>query len=147
MTFDSKIWLSNSSVSPGIAYNFTIDLAAKRCTRTQIDRASVEFPSSHPYRNGMAGTRFNYFMACDRPGFNLPYRDVVKVRGTMLPWILLFKPGELNSALVTHARGGGEVTFERGLPYKSDGYWLYFLGVKIRVVVPPMRFKSNINHF
>ena len=28
----------------------------------------------------MCGTRYNYFMACDRPGFNLPYRDVVKVR-------------------------------------------------------------------
>lgn len=80
MTFDSEIWLSNTSVSPGLAYKFTIDLDSKRCTRTQIDRASVEFPSTHPYRHGMRGTRYNYFMACDRPGFNLPYRDVVKVR-------------------------------------------------------------------
>lgn len=80
MTFDSEVWLSNTSVSPGLAYSFTIDLASKCCTRTQIDRASVEFPSTHPYRHGMSGTRYNYFMACDRPGFNLPYRDVVKVR-------------------------------------------------------------------
>ena len=79
MTFDSKIWLSNSSVSPGLVYNYTIDLANEQCTRTQVDRASVEFPTTHPYRNGMKGTRFNYLMACDRPGFNLPYRDVVKV--------------------------------------------------------------------
>lgn len=79
MTFDSEIWLSNTSVSPGLAYKFTIDLDTKRCTRTQIDRASVEFPSTHPYRHGMRGTRYNYFMACDRPGFNLPYRDVVKL--------------------------------------------------------------------
>ena len=80
MTFDSEIWLSNTSVSPGLAYSFTIDLTSKRCSRTQIDRASVEFPSTHPYRHGIRGTRYNYFMACDRPGFNLPYRDVVKVR-------------------------------------------------------------------
>ena len=79
MTFDSKIWLSNTSVSPGLVYNYTIDLANEQCTRTQVDRASVEFPTTHPYRNGMTGTRFNYLMACDRPGFNLPYRDVVKV--------------------------------------------------------------------
>lgn len=79
MTFDSEIWLSNTSVSPGLAYKFTIDLDTKRCTRTQIDRASVEFPSMHPYRHGMRGSRYNYFMACDRPGFNLPYRDVVKL--------------------------------------------------------------------
>ena len=51
MTFDSEIWLSNTSVSPGLAYKFTIDLDSKRCTRTQIDRASVEFPSTH---TGMA---------------------------------------------------------------------------------------------
>ena len=79
MTFDSKIWLSNTSVSPGLVYNYTIDLTNEQCTRTQVDRASVEFPTTHPYRNGMTGTRFNYLMACDRPGFNLPYRDVVKV--------------------------------------------------------------------
>ena len=79
MTFDSKIWLSNTSVSPGLVYNYTIDLTNEQCTRTQVDRASVEFPTTHPYRNGMTGTRFNYLMACDRPGFNLPYMDVVKV--------------------------------------------------------------------
>ena len=80
MSFDKKIWLSNASVSPGLAYKFTIDLATNRCTRSQVDRASVEFPTTHPYRNGITGTRFNYLMACDRPGCNLPFRDVVKVR-------------------------------------------------------------------
>ena len=91
MTFDSKVWLSNASVSPGLAYKFTIDLAASHCTRTQVDRASVEFPSTHPYRNGMQGTRFNYFMASDRPGFNLPFRDIVKVRTLVHSWPQLFK--------------------------------------------------------
>ena len=85
MTFDNEVWLANASVSPGLAYSFTIDLASKCCTRTQIDRACVEFPSTHPYRHGMSGTRYNYFMACDRPGFNLPYRDVVKVRPLCQP--------------------------------------------------------------
>lgn len=79
MSFDKKIWLSNASVSPGLAYKFTIDLATNRCTRSQVDRASVEFPTTHPYRNGITGTRFNYLMACDRPGCNLPFRDVVKL--------------------------------------------------------------------
>ena len=80
MTCDSEVWLTNASVSPGLAYSFTIDLWSKCCTRTQIDRASVEFSSTHPYRHEMCGKGFNYFMACNRPGFNLPYRDVVKVR-------------------------------------------------------------------
>ena len=83
MTFDSKVWLSNSSVSPGLAYNFTVDLASKRSSRTQIDHASVEFPTTHPYRHGMKGSSYNYFMANDRPGCNLPYRDVVKVKGVI----------------------------------------------------------------
>ena len=82
MTFDSKIWLSNTSVAPGRAFNYTINLSAKTCTRVQADRASVEFPSTHPYRHGLSGTRYSYFMANDRPGQNLPYRDIVKVMCT-----------------------------------------------------------------
>ncbi|XP_031554607.1 uncharacterized protein LOC116291575 [Actinia tenebrosa] len=78
MTFDHKIWLSNASVSPGRVYNFHIDLTSKKCTRVLADHASVEFPNTHPYRHGVLGTRFNYLMANDRPGQNLPYRDIVK---------------------------------------------------------------------
>jgi carotenoid cleavage dioxygenase-like enzyme len=79
MTFDKKIWLSNTSISPGRVYNFHIDLATRKCTRVQADRASVEFPNTHPYRHGVVGTRYNYLMASDRPGQNIPYRDIVKV--------------------------------------------------------------------
>lgn len=84
MTFDNKIWLSNASVAPGVAFNFHIDLITKKCTRVQADRASVEFPSVHPYRHGMKGTRYNYCMASDRPGCNIPFRDIVKV--TRIDW-------------------------------------------------------------
>ncbi|XP_001635106.2 apocarotenoid-15,15'-oxygenase [Nematostella vectensis] len=78
MSFDNEVWLSNTSVSPGRMYNFTIDLPGKTCTRVQADTASCEFPFSHPYRHGMPGTRYNYLMASARPGYNLPYRDIVK---------------------------------------------------------------------
>lgn len=79
MTFDQKLWLSNTSVSPGQVYNFHINLTNKKCTRVLSDRASAEFPNTHPYRHGMFGTRYNYLMANDRPGENIPYRDIVKV--------------------------------------------------------------------
>ena len=79
MDFDSEVWLSNVSVAPGRVTNFVIDLEKKKCQHEIADRASVEFPTTHPYRNGMLGTRYNYLMANDRPGENLPYMDVVKV--------------------------------------------------------------------
>ena len=80
MSFDSKVWLSNSSVSPGRVFQYKIDLVSRQCTRKQADRCSGEFPSVHPYRHGVKGTRYSYLMASDRPGFNLPYRDIVKVK-------------------------------------------------------------------
>ena len=79
MDFDSELWLSNASVAPGHTTSFTIDLEKKTCKHSVMDKASVEFPTTHPYRNGVIGTRYNYLMANDRPGQNLPYRDVVKV--------------------------------------------------------------------
>lgn len=116
MSFDKKIWLSNASVSPGLAYKFTIDLATNRCTRSQVDRASVEFPTTHPYRNGITGTRFNYLMACDRPGCNLPFRDVVKVREnscTLLKTIREKLIEEcMNNARVVSSISSGVVTKE-----------------------------------
>ncbi len=80
MTFDKEIWLSNSSVAPGNVFQFTLDPSTGLCTRSKepVDPASVEFPSTHPYRHG-CNTRYAYLMASDRPGYNLPYRDVVKV--------------------------------------------------------------------
>ena len=79
MTFENEVWLSNVGVAPGQTTNFTIDLEKRTCEHSVVDKASVEFPTTHPYRNGMVGTRYNYLMANDRPGENLPYRDVVKV--------------------------------------------------------------------
>ncbi len=82
MTFDSEIWLSNASVAPGNVWQFTLDLAAGKCERSKkpVDPASVEFPTVHPYRHGFPNSRYSYLMASDRKGYNLPYRDVVKVR-------------------------------------------------------------------
>eukprot|EP00795_Rhopilema_esculentum_P003089 gene3089-1377_t len=78
MDFDSEVWLSNTSVAPGKVTNFVIDLNSKTCKHEIKDDASVEFPTSHPYRQGLSGTRYNYLMANDRPGENIPYRDVIK---------------------------------------------------------------------
>ena len=52
MEFEDEIWLSNASVAPGQIYSFKIDLAANRCERSTHpeDSASVEFPTTHPYR-------------------------------------------------------------------------------------------------
>ncbi len=79
MNFDQEIWLSNTSVAPGKLRKFTINVDEKVCEDTIVDESSCEFPTTHPYRNGFAGTRFNYVMANARTGQNLPYRDVVKV--------------------------------------------------------------------
>ena len=80
MTFENKIWLSNASVSPGYMFQFTIDFLSKKCHRSKEpdDPASVEFPTVHQYRHGVP-TRYAYLMASDRKGYNLPYRDVIKV--------------------------------------------------------------------
>ena len=79
MDFDNEVWLSNTSVAPGCLRSFTINIEKKTCENAIVDEASVEFPTIHPYRNGMYGTKFNFLMANDRPDQNLPYRDVVKV--------------------------------------------------------------------
>ena len=81
MTAEEKYWLSNASVAPGRVYNFELNLATNECVRSDrpVDPASVEFPTVHPYRHGLPNSRFSYLMASDRPGKNLPYRDVVKV--------------------------------------------------------------------
>lgn len=79
MTFDSKVWLSNTSVAPGRLYHFRINLTSGICERRLIDPSSAEFPCVHPYRHGHRGGRYAYLMASDRKGYNLPYRDIVKV--------------------------------------------------------------------
>jgi all-trans-8'-apo-beta-carotenal 15,15'-oxygenase len=78
MTFSHKVWLSNADVAPGRMYSFRLKLAERTCKGEQVDRASVEFPTVHPYRHGEKGGRFSYLMASDRNNQNLPYRDVVK---------------------------------------------------------------------
>ena len=52
MEFENKIWLSNASVAPGLIYSFKIDLSNNNCERSSQpeDPASVEFPTTHPYR-------------------------------------------------------------------------------------------------
>lgn len=44
----------------------------------QLDTCCAEFPTTHPYRNGVRGTRYIYLMASNRTE-PLPFRDVVKV--------------------------------------------------------------------
>ena len=48
-------------------------------TYKQLDNCCAEFPTTHPYRNGVRGTRYIYLMASDRTDEPLPFRDVVKV--------------------------------------------------------------------
>ena len=81
MTFEKEIWLSNASVAPGNVYQFTLDFGSGVCERSAQpeDSASVEFPTTHPYRHGFPNTRYSYLMASAREGYGLPYRDVVKV--------------------------------------------------------------------
>ena len=53
MEFENEIWLSNASVAPGQVYSFKINLATGKCERSAEpeDPASVEFPTTHPYRS------------------------------------------------------------------------------------------------
>ena len=82
MDFEAGIWLSNASVAPGRMRCFTLDLKERRChsSHEPADPSSVEFPTTHPYRHGHSNCRYSYLMASDRKGYNLPYRDIVKVR-------------------------------------------------------------------
>ena len=43
------------------------------------------------YRHGFPNSRYSYLMASDRKGYNLPYRDIVKVNRTLCSLI----PGTL----------------------------------------------------
>ena len=71
---------TNLLVYVGQIWNFKLDLANRKCsTDGAADRASVEFPTAHPYRHGKKGSRYSYLMASDRNNCNLPYRDVIKV--------------------------------------------------------------------
>ena len=70
--------MSNFDISPGHIFNVTLDLTNKTSTRAQVSDTKAEFPASHPYRHGVAGTRFVYLMASERDDA-LPFREVVKV--------------------------------------------------------------------
>lgn len=82
MRFAKGMWLGNTDVAPGRMHRFTLDLGKRTCEGEIADRANVEFPTVHPYRHGLVGGRYSYLMASDREGQDLPYRDVVKVRGS-----------------------------------------------------------------
>ena len=82
MRFARDMWLGNTDVAPGQMHRFTLDLGKRTCEGEIADRANVEFPTVHPYRHGLVGGRYSYLMASDRKGQYLPYRDVVKVRGS-----------------------------------------------------------------
>ena len=71
--------LTNSAVAPGKLHSFVLHLDTGKCEgEGEVDQASVEFPTTHPYRHGHTNTRYSYLMASDR-GSNVPYRDVIKV--------------------------------------------------------------------
>uniref|UniRef100_A0A7M5UU79 Uncharacterized protein n=1 Tax=Clytia hemisphaerica TaxID=252671 RepID=A0A7M5UU79_9CNID len=74
----TNYWLSNMDISPGYPFQFELDLETLKGTHKRIDTCCAEFPTSHPYRNGMKGTRYIYLMASDRKE-HLPFRDVVKI--------------------------------------------------------------------
>ena len=76
--------LTNASVAPGKVHSFTLHLDTGKCVGSKgpVDPASVEFPTTHPYRHGRSNSRYSYLMASDR-GCNVPYRDVVKVSVVM----------------------------------------------------------------
>lgn len=78
MKFDHKVWLSNATEEPGRLSSFVVDVEANTLTQKVVDGSSCEFPASHPYRHGLP-CRYNYLMASDREGHNIPYRDIVKV--------------------------------------------------------------------
>lgn len=81
--------LSNAAVAPGKMQSFILHLDTGRCeSEGEVDPASVEFPTTHPYRQGHSNTRYSYLMASDRE-CNVPYRDVIKVCSGDAPVIRL----------------------------------------------------------
>lgn len=80
MRWDHKVWLSNTSEAPGVLCRYHINLsdkAAPALKRERLDDCSCEFPIVDARYHGQR-QRFIYLMANDRPGQNLPYRDIVK---------------------------------------------------------------------
>lgn len=77
MAFTQEMWLSNIDVSPGMLFQVTLNLKEKSSKRVLVDDSSSEFPTTHPYRNGVTGTRYVYLMANKEK--KLPYQDVIKV--------------------------------------------------------------------
>ena len=81
MSWDHKVWLSNTSDAPGLLCRYHITLPnndeAPTLRREQIDDCSCEFPIVDTCYHGQP-QRFVYLMANDRPEQNLPYRDIVK---------------------------------------------------------------------
>jgi all-trans-8'-apo-beta-carotenal 15,15'-oxygenase len=80
MRWDHKVWLSNTSEAPGLLCRYRIDhsdAAAPTLTREQLEDCSCEFPMVDTRFHGQR-QRFVYLMANDRPGQQLPYRDIVK---------------------------------------------------------------------
>jgi len=71
------MFLSNNDVSPGQLNDVRINLKSKSCENLKIDRSSSEFPSTHPYRHGVTGTRYVYLMANDKE--RVPFTDVIKI--------------------------------------------------------------------
>ena len=72
-------FLSNAETAPGKLCHFTLKFGAEKTPVHQrvLDDSSCEFPTTHPYRNGMP-SRYSWMMANAR-GNGLPFRDVVKV--------------------------------------------------------------------
>lgn len=76
------MFLSNNDVSPGQLYDVRINLKSKSCENLKIDHSSSEFPSTHPYRHGVTGTRYVYLMANDKE--RVPFTDIIKVSSDSL---------------------------------------------------------------
>ena len=107
MSWEYKYWLSNMCKAPGKFYRFDINLNKESVVAEELDPASNEFPTSHPYRHGHIGTKYNYLMACDIEGRGLPFMDIVKVdaergAGARKVW----RADGLISELVFAPRGG-----------------------------------------
>ena len=80
MSWEWRYWLSNMCKAPGKFNRFDIDLKSMTVkSHAELDPSSNEFPTSHPFRHGQVGTRYNYLMACDEPNRGLPFVDIVKV--------------------------------------------------------------------
>jgi all-trans-8'-apo-beta-carotenal 15,15'-oxygenase len=116
MHWDQKVWLSNTNSAPGFFCRYALkwpsnDGEPGRLSRNQIDDCSCEFPIVDTRYHGQR-QRYVYLMANDRPGQNLPYRDIVKCD--------VVQGGE--GRQVWHSEGlVGEPTFAPGTARSTDG--------------------------